>query len=72
MKLLIVFAHHEPKSFGSPLLTRSMETLRELGREVQVSDLHAKAFNPIVMATDFGTEGKFKPDIASKTAGQIQ
>lgn len=53
MKFLIVYAHHEPGSFNAALLARSVETLRGLGHEVQVSDLHAMGFNPVASAADF-------------------
>ncbi len=53
MKVLIVFAHHEPLSFGAALLQRSVHALRDSGHEVQVSDLHAMNFNPVAGAGDF-------------------
>lgn len=53
MKVFIVFAHHEPQSFGAALLARSTHTLRSLGHAVQVSDLHAMDFNPVASAADF-------------------
>jgi NAD(P)H dehydrogenase (quinone) len=53
MKVFIVFAHPEPKSFGKALLDRSVETLARGGHEVVVSDLHAMAFNPVASAADF-------------------
>lgn len=60
MKVFIVFAHHEPRSFGSALLRHSLDALQSLGHQVQVSDLHAMAFNPIASAADF-TQRRF-PD----------
>ncbi len=60
MKVFIVFAHHEPKSFGAALLARSVQTLQEEGHEVVVSDLHAMHFNPVATADDF-TQRRF-PD----------
>lgn len=53
MKVFIVFAHHEPKSFGAALLRRSIETLKDAGHEVVVSDLHAMGFNPVASEADF-------------------
>ena len=53
MKVLIVFAHPEPKSFNVALLERSVEALRSCGHEVQVSNLYAMKFNPIASAEDF-------------------
>ncbi|MDO8704704.1 MAG: NAD(P)H-dependent oxidoreductase [Sulfuricaulis sp.] len=53
MKILIVYAHHEPKSFNAALLERSLKTLSRLGHEVKVSDLHAMNFNPVAGKDDF-------------------
>ena len=60
MKVFIVFAHHEPQSFGAALLRRSIDTLRASGHEVVVSDLHQMGFNPVASAADF-TQRRF-PD----------
>ncbi len=60
MKVLIVFAHPEPKSFGRALLDRSVKTLESCGHEVVVSDLYAMGFNPVATGQDF-TERRF-PD----------
>ncbi len=53
MKVLIVFAHPEPQSFGAALLARSIETLQEQGHEVVVSDLYAMRFEPVASGADF-------------------
>lgn len=53
MKVLIVYAHPEPKSFNRALLARSTEELARLGHEVAVSDLYAMRFNPVAGADDF-------------------
>lgn len=53
MKVLIVFAHPEPKSYGSTLLRAAESTFRERGDEVVVSDLYAMGFNPIASPDDF-------------------
>jgi NAD(P)H dehydrogenase (quinone) len=39
MKTLIVLAHPEPRSFNGALKDVAVETLRELGHQVQVSAL---------------------------------
>ncbi|MDI9313611.1 MAG: NAD(P)H-dependent oxidoreductase, partial [Hydrotalea sp.] len=54
MKIFIVYAHHEPKSFCHAMLEKSVAVLRELGHEVKVSDLYAMNFNPVASAEDFG------------------
>lgn len=60
MKVLIVYAHPERKSFNSALLARSHETLVAAGHEVRVSDLYAMSFNPVASAADFN--GRRFPD----------
>jgi NAD(P)H dehydrogenase (quinone) len=47
MKVLIVHAHHEPKSFCSALYRRAVDTLTNAGHEVVTSDLYALAFDPV-------------------------
>lgn len=53
MKILIVYAHQEPKSFSAALHRCSVETLTRAGHQVQVSDLYAMNFNPIASEADF-------------------
>ncbi|NDZ18873.1 NAD(P)H-dependent oxidoreductase [Variovorax sp. WS11] len=60
MKVLIVFAHPEPTSFGGSLLDRGAGALRAAGHQLEVSDLYAMGFNPVASADDF-TQRRF-PD----------
>jgi len=53
MKVFIVSAHPEPKSFNSALRDLSVSVLRDLGHAVRVSDLYAMKFNPVASAEDF-------------------
>ena len=53
MKVLIVYAHPEPKSFNKALLRHSVQVLQERGHHVQVSDLYAMQFNPVASEADF-------------------
>lgn len=52
-RILIVYAHPEPKSFGAALRDRGVQILHEMGHEVQVSDLYATGFNPVASGADF-------------------
>ena len=54
MKVLIVHAHHEPRSFNSALKDCAVEQFAAAGHEVQVSDLYAMNWNPVASAADFG------------------
>jgi NAD(P)H dehydrogenase (quinone) len=54
MKVFIVHAHPEPRSFSAALKSAAVEELRRQGHEVRVSDLYAMKFNPVASAEDFG------------------
>lgn len=54
MKVLIVHAHHEPRSFNGALKDCAIGQLGGAGHEVQVSDLYAMNWNPVASAADFG------------------
>lgn len=60
MKILIVHAHPEPKSFCSAMKDTAVETFQSLGHEVQVSDLHQMNWNPVASGDDF--EVRSNPD----------
>lgn len=55
MKVLIVFAHPEPKSFNGALLEAAVETLSAGGHDVQVSDLYKLHFASGTTRSDFTT-----------------
>lgn len=53
MRVLIVYAHPDPKSFDHDLLEIAIETLKQEGHDVEVSDLYALRFKSEVDANDF-------------------
>jgi NAD(P)H dehydrogenase (quinone) len=53
MKVLIVHAHPEAKSFTAALRDQAVSTLQAQGHEVQVSDLYAMNWNPVASDADF-------------------
>jgi NAD(P)H dehydrogenase (quinone) len=55
MKILIVHAHHEPKSFSSALARRAEQTLIAQGHSVDFADLYAEKFNPVSDLRNFST-----------------
>ena len=66
MKVFIVYAHPEPKSFNSALFRVAQDVFREGGHEVQVSDLYAMGFNPVVSRKNYTSvkdPDYFKPQI---------
>ena len=60
MKVLIVYAHPERKSFNAAMLACARETLERAGHEVRVSDLYAQNFDPVASDRDFS--GRRFPD----------
>jgi NAD(P)H dehydrogenase (quinone) len=53
MKVLIVFAHHEPRSFNGALKDVAVATLGACGHEVIVSDLYSADFQAAGTRADF-------------------
>ncbi|HJP37751.1 MAG TPA: NAD(P)H-dependent oxidoreductase, partial [Gammaproteobacteria bacterium] len=53
MKVLIVYAHPEPQSFGGALLSTAVDVLSDAGHTVVVSDLYAKKFSAMAGPDDF-------------------
>lgn len=53
MKVLWLAAHPEERSLNGSLKTEGIRTLRDHGHEVQLSDLYAMKWNPVVGADDF-------------------
>lgn len=52
-RVLIVYAHPEPRSFNGAMLETAKETFQSIGDEVRVSDLYAMRFDPVTRASDF-------------------
>lgn len=46
MKVLIVLAHPEPKSFSGAMFQTAIDTFKDSGHDVQYSDLHTMRFDP--------------------------
>lgn len=53
MKILIVHAHPEPKSFCTAMMDQAVQQFILEGHTVQVSDLYAMGWNPVASAQDF-------------------
>ncbi|MCU0900059.1 MAG: NAD(P)H-dependent oxidoreductase [Cypionkella sp.] len=48
MRLLVVFSHPCPESFGAALYETACRTLRAAGHELRCHDLYAENFNPVL------------------------
>jgi NAD(P)H dehydrogenase (quinone) len=55
MRVLIVYAHHEPSSFNGAMVRLGERTLESGGHEVRVSDLYAMGFDPVSDRRNFTT-----------------
>jgi NAD(P)H dehydrogenase (quinone) len=55
MKILIVHAHPEPRSFCAALFTTAVDTLSAAGHEVRTTDLYPMGFDPISDRRNFTT-----------------
>jgi NAD(P)H dehydrogenase (quinone) len=53
MKVLIVYAHEEPRSFNGAMRDLAVEVLEGAGHTVAVSDLYAMKFKAVADAEDF-------------------
>ena len=47
MKVLIVLAHPERRSFSGGLVDVATETLNLAGHEVEIDDLYGEGFDPV-------------------------
>lgn len=52
MKVLTIYAHHNPNSFCHAILERFSLGLSEAGHDHEVIDLHAIGFDPVLRAAD--------------------
>lgn len=71
MKVLIVFAHPEPRSLNGALRDIAIEELKTQGHEVRVSDLYADGWKSEIDRADFPlltADARFKPAKASGEA----
>ena len=66
MKVFVVFAHPEPKSFNGALFRTAVDVLTEADHEVKTSDLYDMRFNPVSSRQNYTTvkdPDYFKPQI---------
>ncbi len=52
MRVLIVYAHPNKNSFNHAILEKMQQGLQAEGHEVQVKDLYAENFDPVLRASD--------------------
>ena len=71
MKVLLVFAHPEPRSLNGALRDIAVTELEAQGHEVRISDLYAQGWKSQIDRADFpvlSSDARFKPAAASGEA----
>lgn len=64
MRILVVYAHPLQACFTGDLLRAFCEGARAAGHEVEVADLYAEGFDPLLDAHQFAMETAMEPDTA--------
>jgi NAD(P)H dehydrogenase (quinone) len=66
MRLLVVFCHPDPDSYGAALLRTATTALRAAGHELRVIDLYAEGFDPVFSRAE---KRSYLTDTAQNVAG---
>ncbi|MCF8043495.1 MAG: NAD(P)H-dependent oxidoreductase [Desulfarculaceae bacterium] len=63
MRLLVVLAHPDPASFNAAIAAKAVESLRGLGHEVVLRDLHAEGFDAVLDREEIAEDAALAPAI---------
>ncbi|MDP5273597.1 NAD(P)H-dependent oxidoreductase [Chengkuizengella axinellae] len=68
MKHLVIYAHPNPQSFNNAIKEAVVNSLKNKGHEVEVRDLYALGFQPVLNGSDFETfqSGQMPSDIQAE------
>lgn len=68
MKVLLVLAHPRPDSFNAALAMAGRRHLEQQGHQVQVSDLYAQAFQPVLSQAELAAslQRTYAPDVLAE------
>jgi NAD(P)H dehydrogenase (quinone) len=66
MRLLVVFCHPDPESFGAAIFRTACDALRAAGHELRIIDLYAEGFDPVFTREERRT---YLADTAQNIAG---
>jgi putative NADPH-quinone reductase len=66
MRLLLVFCHPDPESFGAAIFRTACQALREAGHELRIIDLYAEGFDPVFTLDE---KRSYLTDTAQNIAG---
>lgn len=71
MRLLVVFAHPCPESFGASLCRAAVESLTAGGHEVRLRDLYAEGFDPVIREAEWRDYFADPAASAARLAGDL-
>ena len=74
MKIFLLLAHPEPRSFNGALFRRAQKLLSEAGHELKTSELYSMNFNPVSDRHNFTSVKDpdfFKPQLEERFATEI-
>ena len=66
MRLLVVFCHPDPDSYGAAIFRTACAALRDSGHELRVIDLYAEGFDPVFSRAE---KQSYLADTAQNIAG---
>ena len=66
MRLLLVFCHPDPDSYGAAIFRTACQALREAGHELRIIDLYAEGFDPVFTLDE---KRSYLTDTAQNIAG---
>jgi NAD(P)H dehydrogenase (quinone) len=72
MKVLVVFSHPSTESLGFALFTRTIETLKSQGHEVQTLDLYRMGFDPVLSESEWTTYLSDTDKNIANVAGHVE
>lgn len=64
-KVLIVYAHPNPKSLNHAILETVQHAVAQKGAETRLHDLYAMNFNPVLAGAELANRGAVAPDVAA-------
>jgi NAD(P)H dehydrogenase (quinone) len=70
MNVLVVYAHPNPEAFNHAVLEHFVQGLQSKGHELEILDLYAEGFNPLLSAADLASlqSGETPVDIQDQQA----
>jgi NAD(P)H dehydrogenase (quinone) len=74
MKIFLVLAHPEPRSFNGALFRHAQKLLAGAGHDIKTSELYSMEFNPVSSRQNFTSvkdPDYFKPQIEETFATEI-